>query len=81
MLRFAHNEYLWGLALIPVFILLYIVVSSWKKRAFAQLGDKNVVAKMIPQVSFSRPRLKFILFIIAYALLIVGIRKRNNSLS
>src|ERR1700712_3883022 len=73
MLRFAHTEYLWGLTLIPVFILLYIAVSSWKKRAFARLGDKNVVAKMIPQVSFSRPRLKFILFIIAYTLLVVGI--------
>src|ERR1700712_2151330 len=73
MLRFAHTEYLWGLTLIPAFILLYIMVGSWKKRAFARLGDKNVVAKMIPQVSFSRPRLKFILFIIAYALLVVGI--------
>jgi Ca-activated chloride channel family protein len=73
MLRFAHTEYLWGLALIPVFILLYILVGQWKKRAFARLGDKDVVSKMIPQVSFSRPRLKFVLFIIAYALLVLGV--------
>jgi Ca-activated chloride channel family protein len=72
MLRFAHTEFLWGLILIPVFILLFMMISRWKKRAFATLGDKNVVTMMIPQVSFSRPWLKFILFIVAYAFLIVG---------
>jgi Ca-activated chloride channel family protein len=72
MLRFAHIEFLWGLILIPLFILLFILVSRWKKRAFAAFGDKSVVTMMIPQVSFSRPWLKFILFIVAYAFLIVG---------
>ncbi|HTI58618.1 VWA domain-containing protein [Mucilaginibacter sp.] len=72
MLRFANIEFLWGLAVIPGFILLYIVVSRWKKRAFARLGDKNVVTLLIPQVSFSRPWLKFILFIIAYAAMIIA---------
>jgi len=72
MLRFANPEYLWGLLIIPLFILLYLMVSRWKKRAFATLGDKKVVAQMIPQVSFSRPWLKFILFIVAYGFLIIG---------
>ncbi len=39
----------------------------------AGLGDKKIVTMMIPQVSFSRPWLKFILFAIAYAFLIIGI--------
>ena len=73
MLRFANSEFLWGLAVIPVFILLYVMVNRWKKRAVAALGDQKVVNLMIPQVSFSRPWWKFILFIFAYALLIVGI--------
>ncbi|HVV53953.1 MAG TPA: VWA domain-containing protein [Mucilaginibacter sp.] len=73
MLRFAHTEYLWGLLLIPVFTLVYLLVSRWKKRALSALGDKGVVTAMIPQVSFSRPRLKFILFMLAYACLVVGI--------
>ncbi|HEY4327638.1 MAG TPA: VWA domain-containing protein [Mucilaginibacter sp.] len=72
MLRFAHIEFLWGLAAIPLFIFLFARLSWWKKKAMAKLGDKNVVNMMIPQVSFSRPWLKFILFIIAFGLLIIG---------
>ena len=73
MLRFAHIEYLWALAAIPAFILLFIVVSRWKRKAIAAFGDKEVVRRMIPQVAFSRPALKFILFVLAYASLIVAI--------
>jgi Ca-activated chloride channel family protein len=73
MLRFANIDFLWGLAIIPVFILLYVMVSRWKKRAFAQLGDKMVVDLMIPQVSFSRPWLKFVLFVVAYAFMVVAL--------
>ncbi len=36
------------------------------------LGDKKVVNLMIPEVSFSRPWLKFILFTIAYGFLIIA---------
>jgi Ca-activated chloride channel family protein len=73
MLRFANIEFLWALAVIPLLILMFYVVSSWKKNALAKLGDRKVVDLIIPEVSFSRPWLKFILFIIAYALLVVGI--------
>src|SRR3984885_12010043 len=72
MIRFANSEYLWGLLIIPLFVLLFFAVDRWKKRAFAALGDKKVVTAMIPEVSFSRPWVKFILFIAAYAFLIVG---------
>ncbi|SHM27385.1 vWA domain-containing protein [Mucilaginibacter sp. OK098] len=72
MLRFAHIDYLWGLLLIPVFILLFIVVSRWKSKAVKSLGDRSVVNLMIPDVSFSRPWLKFILFTVAYAFLLIG---------
>jgi Ca-activated chloride channel family protein len=73
MLRFAHIEFLWGLAAIPVFILLFVIVSRWKKRAVAALGDRRVVNVMIPHVSSSKPWFKFILFAVAYAFLVVGL--------
>jgi Ca-activated chloride channel homolog len=73
MLRFAHIEFLWGLAAIPVFVLLFIAVSRWKKKAIAAFGDKKVVTMMMPHVSFSRPWLKFILFVVAFGLLVIGI--------
>jgi Ca-activated chloride channel family protein len=72
MLRFAHTSILWGLLAIPVLLLLFLVVSRWKRKAVASLGDKHVVKLMMPQVSFSRPWLKFIFFLVAYACLIVG---------
>jgi Ca-activated chloride channel family protein len=73
MLRFAHIEFLWGLLAIPLFLLLFITVSNWKKKAVASLGDKKVVNLMMPQVSFSRPWLKFILFTVAFGFLVIGI--------
>lgn len=72
MLRFAHIEFLWGLALVPVLIILFIWVSRWKRKALARFGDKKVVALMIPEVSLSKPYLKFTLFIIAYTFLLLA---------
>jgi len=72
MLRFAHIWILWGLAAVPLLIILFVGVRTWKKRALARLGDRQVIARIIPDVSFSRPTLKFILYIIAYGLIIIG---------
>ncbi|GAB3935655.1 VWA domain-containing protein [Mucilaginibacter myungsuensis] len=72
MLRFAHINFLWGLLAIPVFVLFFMQVSIWKKKAIKRLGDRAVVLRMMPDVSFSRPWLKFILFAVAYAMVIIG---------
>jgi Ca-activated chloride channel family protein len=73
MLRFAHIEFLWGLLAVPLLITWFVLVRRWKRRALAALGDKAVVKRIIPEVSFSRPNLKFIFFIIAYAMLVIGL--------
>jgi len=73
MLRFAHIELLWGLVFVPLLILLFLLVRRWKRKALAALGDKEVVLRMMPEVSFSRPVIKFAFFITAYALLIIGL--------
>lgn len=72
MLRFAHIDFLWGLAAIPVFIVLFILVARWKNKAITSLGDKAVVGMMMPGVSLSVSRLKFILFTLAYAFIVLG---------
>jgi len=72
MLRFAHIDILWGLVTIPVFIFLFMEITRWKSKAIKKLGDREVVKQMMPDVSFSRPWLKFILFIVAYSLCIIG---------
>jgi len=73
MLRFANAYILWALVLVPLLIIIFMLVRRWKKKALASLGDKGVISRIMPQVSSSRPTLKFIFFIVAYALLIVGI--------
>lgn len=72
MLRFAHTEFLWSLAFVPLLIILFLIIRRWKRKALAAFGDKEVVRRLIPEVSFSRPVVKFTFFIAAYALLIIG---------
>lgn len=73
MLRFGHSEFLYALVLVPVFIVLFLFVRRWKRKALAILGERSVISRIIPDVSFKRPTLKFILFIIGYGLLIIGV--------
>ena len=73
MLRFAHTYFLWALLLVPVFVVLFMLVRRWKKKALAALGDRAIIGRIMPEVSFSRPTLKFIFFILAYALVIIGL--------
>jgi Ca-activated chloride channel family protein len=73
MLRFANAYILWALVLVPLLIIIFMLVRRWKKKALASFGDKGVLTRIMPQVSSSRPTLKFIFFIVAYTLLIIGI--------
>jgi Ca-activated chloride channel family protein len=73
MVRFAHIDFLWGLAAIPLLLLLFWSVTRWKKKAIARLGDKVTVKRLMTDVSFSRPILKFILFTLAYASMIIAL--------
>ncbi|MDB5115564.1 MAG: hypothetical protein JWQ79_1056 [Mucilaginibacter sp.] len=72
MFRFAHTEFLWGLAAIPLFVLLFIWTNRWKNKALKALGDRSVVDTIVPDVSFSTPRLKFILFLVAFIFMVVA---------
>jgi Ca-activated chloride channel family protein len=73
MLRFAHTEFLWGLVLVPLITILFLVVRRWKRKALAALGDREVVLRIIPEVSFSRPLIKFTLVMAAYALVVISL--------
>lgn len=73
MLRFEHIEFLWGLAAVPLLILIFLWVRRWKRKALLAFGDPHTVRRMMPEVSLSRPGLKFVFYILAYASLVVGI--------
>ncbi len=73
MIRFEHSYYLYGLLLIPLFYFLFLMMLRWKRRALKKIGESSVINKLMPDVSRSKPALKFLLLMLAYAFLVIGI--------
>jgi Ca-activated chloride channel family protein len=59
LFRFANPDYLYLLLLLPVMVLLYILNSFRRKRAFLRMGDPGLVKRLIPGLSVMRPAVKF----------------------
>lgn len=73
MFRLAHKEFLWLYALIPVFIVIFLLMMYWKKKALKRFGEISLITDLFPDASVSKPYFKFILLMIAYAFLVFGI--------
>ncbi|MAE07745.1 MAG: hypothetical protein CL661_03170 [Bacteroidetes bacterium] len=73
MLKFAHTEYFLLLAIIIVFAILFWLYRVWNSKAKCRFGDEKVIAKLMPEVSASKPVLKFLMIIIACVFLVIGI--------
>jgi len=66
LFRFANPDLLYLLLLLPVIVLLYIINEIRKKRALKKLGNIELVGTLVPEMSKSRPLLKFIIQSIAF---------------
>ncbi len=73
MLRFAHIEFFYLLLLVPVFLLLYWMYNRWKKKAERRFGDQQVISTLMPRVSDGKPLVKFLLLLIAFLFLVIGL--------
>jgi Ca-activated chloride channel family protein len=73
MFRFEHIEYLYALLLIPFFSTLFILLMIWKKKAVRKFGDWDVIAQLMPLLSSRKLVLKFIILMLAFGFLIIGI--------
>ena len=73
MFRFQHIEYLFALAVIPVMLLLYLFVLDWKRRTAIRIGDARLVQEMTREYSARRFRLKFLLFVSAFGVLVLAL--------
>jgi len=73
MFRFAHPEYLYFGALIPMLMLAFIAARLQNKNNIRKFGNPVLLAGLMPFASGSRPIFKFILKMTALALLIIGI--------
>ena len=72
MLRFANEDYLYALAAIPLFLILFIWIRIRKKRSLKKFGDVFLVSKLVPDVSGTKAWIKFIVLMLAFAFLVVG---------
>ena len=68
MFKFANPEYLYLLALIPLLVVLHVVSNIRRRYKLKMYGDEALVSRLMPDVSESRPNLKFWLLFAAYTL-------------
>ncbi|MBC8033444.1 MAG: VWA domain-containing protein [Chitinophagaceae bacterium] len=72
MFHFQHTEYLTALILVPLLVLLFLSLLSWKKARIAKIGDAKLVKELIKGYSPLKFTLRFVLFLMALALIITG---------
>ena len=73
MFRFEHTYILWGLALIPLMLVIFGMVKRWRKKARRRFAESQLFDQLMPGYSNFRYNMKFVLFLIAYGLLVIGI--------
>ena len=66
-------QYIYFLAILPVFWLAYILVLRWKKRTQAKFANAELLDELSPNRSKFKPGLKMIVLSIAIALLVLGL--------
>ncbi|MEO6917303.1 MAG: VWA domain-containing protein [Chitinophagaceae bacterium] len=72
MYRFQHIEFLIGLVLLPVLLILFIALIRWKKTRLKKIGDPILAKSLISSYSPFLFALKFIFFMLAVGTLILG---------
>jgi len=71
MFRFAEPEYLFLLLVIPVLTLIFVFYRIQKQRNIKKFGDPELLKDLMPNVSVVRPTVKFVIQMVALALLVI----------
>ena len=72
MFRFANIELLYLLLAVPAMAVLFELMIRKRGRMMARFGSAMAVKRLAPEVSVARLRVKFWLFAVAFALLVVA---------
>jgi Ca-activated chloride channel family protein len=73
MYRLEHSEYIYALLLIPVLTGIYLFMNHRKRKLLKEFGEASLVKQLMPDVSVAGRHWKFILSMLAFALLTAGI--------
>lgn len=72
-MQFERIYLFYALALIPLMVVVYFVTANWRKRTMKRYGDIVLVNILLKDVSSTKRKWKFVLFVLAFALLIVAL--------
>lgn len=74
LFRFEHTIYLWALlGVVALLFMVFIFIQRWKSARMKQFAGKTVVKRLMPNVSFKLPIVKFILLLLAFTFLFFGL--------
>jgi Ca-activated chloride channel family protein len=71
LFRFANPELLYLLLLLPVLVILFILEIYRRKRTIRRIGESKLVNELLPELSPTRPVVKFITLMLAVSSAIV----------
>lgn len=72
MFRFANSEYLYLLLLIPVLAIIYALVARRRRHLLTKFGNLELLQGLMPDFSRGRLRLKFVLYLLAFACVVLA---------
>ena len=75
MFRFAYPEYLWLLWLLPLLVAVWTAAGQLARRRLSRFGRLETIRPLMPDASTGRRRLKFILYLTAFALLTLALAR------
>ena len=73
MFRFENENYLWLLLLLPILALLYWLAMRWRKQALEKFGELGLVKRLMPDLSYNKQRVKFLLYLGALGFIIIAL--------
>ena len=73
MIRFAHIEYLYLLALVPVFVVAYWFLARGRMKAIERFTDLHVLERLAESASRSKRLVKFCIFLAAFSFIVAGL--------
>jgi Ca-activated chloride channel family protein len=71
LFRFANPDYLYLLLLLPAMIAFFIINEFRRRKSLKRLGEPFLVGKLIPEISWIRPVIKFLFLIIALSAAVI----------
>jgi Ca-activated chloride channel homolog len=73
MFRFENNIFFYAFAAIPFMLLVFVWYMYSSRKALKKMGEYHLIKSLVPDVSYSKKVIKFVLLILAFSSLILAV--------